>query len=121
MEQANDGTWRVVDESGAVHEVTLKTRRNGWLAEGADDDGVTYYTTQRLAVLSLAVERQWMIAEVLESGERSRAELLAVVREYFESGREYDEVHNRAGHSPLLAKRCEAAEAALLALVGGAP
>ena len=75
MGQANSGTWRVVDEAGEAHEVALRTRRNGWLADGVDDDGASYWETQRLAVLQLALERQWLIVEVVAPGEPTRDEL----------------------------------------------
>jgi hypothetical protein len=89
MGQANSGTWRVIDEAGETHEVALRTRRNGWLADGVDDDGASYWSTQRLAVLQLALERQWLIAEVLEPGERSRSELAAENAALLNAAREY--------------------------------
>ncbi len=89
MGQANSGTWRVVDEAGEAHEVALRTRRNGWLADGVDDDGASYWETQRLAVLQLALERQWLIVEVIEPGERSRAELAAENAALLNAVREY--------------------------------
>ncbi len=89
MGQANSRTWRVVDEAGETHEVELRTRRNGWLADGVDDDGASYWETQRLAVLQLALERQWLIVEVIEPGERSRAELAAENAALLNAVREY--------------------------------
>lgn len=67
--------WAVVDREGVRHEVVLRPRRNGWVADGASDDGASYFDAQILAVLTLAVERQWLIADVLAPGEVGRAEM----------------------------------------------
>ena len=101
-------SWCVVLEDGTAREVLAADHVHGdsaaWLPEKPKRRKGA--ASMRVAVTRVATENDWPVAEVLAPGELSRAELLAMVREYLNS-------------SPNT-KRHFDAETALLALAGGA-
>lgn len=76
-------TWRIVDSSGGVHDVSV-TSNNGGIPWSASVPEVTRrsYVSAPDAVVLVAHAMGWGIAEVLAPGERSREELAAAVRAY---------------------------------------
>lgn len=101
-------SWCVVLEDGTAREVLAADHVHGdsaaWLPEKPKRRKGA--ASMRVAVTRVATENDWPVAEVLAPGELSRAELLAMVREYLNS-------------SPIT-RRYADAEAALLAIVRGA-
>jgi hypothetical protein len=132
--------WRIVDGSGGVHEVAA-TSNNGGMPWSAAVPEVTRrsYVGERDAVVLVAHAMGWGIAEVLASGEPTRAELLAenaaqraAVREYLDAQEALDRAKSAqaiggtlgdyalaAARKALVAyDRFFAAKAALAALAG---
>jgi len=73
-------TWRVVDETGAAHEVTVERRGAGaeerWWAYNGTREALSYRGA-RHAVTHLG--QSWGVVEVLAPGAISRADLAAEV------------------------------------------
>lgn len=91
MREAKIETWRVVLADGTSREVRAVQNEPGD-AEAWVPDYRSHYksaATMRQAVTKVAVANEWPIAEVLEPGERSRAELAAENAALLNAVREY--------------------------------
>ena len=77
-------TWRIVDGSGGVHEVSVTSHNGGipWSASVPEVTRRSYVVGARDAVVLVAHAMGWSIAEVLAPGEPTRAEFAAAVRAY---------------------------------------
>ena len=111
-------TWRIVDGSGGVHEVSVTSHNGGipWSASVPEVTRRSYVGGARDAVVLVAHAMGWSIAEVLAPGERSREELRAAVRSYLNA---QDALDANAANIGAFEDRIVARKA-LDVLVGGA-